>query len=62
MRKSDMKKGKGKVKETVGKITGDKEREAEGKADRMEGKTREAAEEMRRVAEKAPDAMKRRAS
>ncbi|MFD8009303.1 CsbD family protein [Streptomyces sp. NPDC058955] len=62
MRKSDMQKGKGKIKETVGKATGDRRMEAEGKADRAEGKAREAAEKVQEVAEKARDAMKRRAS
>lgn len=62
MRKSDMQKGKGKIKETVGKATGDRRMEAEGKADRAEGKAREAAEKVQNVAEKARDAMKRRAS
>ncbi|MFJ5708033.1 CsbD family protein [Streptomyces sp. NPDC093105] len=62
MRKSDMQKGKGKIKETVGKATGNERMEAEGKADRAEGKTHEAGEKVQRVAEKARDAMKRRAS
>ncbi|MDX2296382.1 MULTISPECIES: CsbD family protein [Streptomyces] len=60
MRKSDMQKGKGKIEETVGKATGDRRREAKGKADHAEGTAREAAENVQKVAEKAREAMRRR--
>ncbi|MFF5505006.1 CsbD family protein [Streptomyces roseolus] len=52
MGRSGMQKGKGKVKEALGKTTGNKRMEAEGKADQAEGKVRESAAEAR-------DAMKR---
>jgi uncharacterized protein YjbJ (UPF0337 family) len=35
------KQAKGTIKETVGKVTGDAKTEAEGKADKTEGKARE---------------------
>ncbi|MFJ5831826.1 CsbD family protein [Streptomyces sp. NPDC093089] len=62
MRKSDMEKGKGKVKETVGKATGNERMEAEGKGDQMKGKVREVAEKAREHAAKAPDELRRRTS
>ncbi|MEU2119946.1 CsbD family protein [Streptomyces sp. NPDC016459] len=62
MAKSGMEKGKGKIKETVGKATGKKGLEAEGKADQMKGKTREAGEKGRKRGTKAVDDLKHRAS
>ncbi|MFH9738731.1 CsbD family protein [Streptomyces roseolus] len=55
MGKSGMQKGKGKgkVKETLGKATGNERMKAEGKAEQAEGKVQESAD-------KARDAMKRR--
>ncbi|MFE5912866.1 CsbD family protein [Streptomyces wedmorensis] len=50
--KSGMEKGKGKIKETVGKATGNERLEAEGKGDQMKGKVREVAEKARERAEK----------
>ncbi|MFD3535660.1 CsbD family protein [Streptomyces sp. NPDC058664] len=60
MAKSGMEKGK--VKETVGKVTGKKEMEAEGKAEQMKGKTREAGEKGHKRGTKAVDDLKRRTS
>ncbi|MHA4779611.1 CsbD family protein [Streptomyces sp. MSC1_001] len=64
MAKSGMEKGKGKgkIKETVGKVTGKKDMEAEGKADQMKGKAREAGEMGSRRGTKAMDDLKRRTS
>ncbi|MGW5781784.1 CsbD family protein [Streptomyces sp. NPDC003863] len=62
MRESGMEKNKGKVEEAMGKATGDRRMEAEGKADRAKGSAREAMEKVHEAAEKAHDAMKRRAS
>ncbi|MFI8966466.1 CsbD family protein [Streptomyces sp. NPDC053493] len=67
MRKSAMQKGKGKLKETAGKATGNERMEMEGKAEEAAGKAREgmekAGEGMDRAAEEAAksrDAMRRR--
>ncbi|MFI8766587.1 CsbD family protein [Streptomyces sp. R-07] len=62
MRRSAVQKGKGRIKETVGKVTGNRRMEAEGKADHARGKAREAGVKVREAAEKAREAMKRRAS
>ncbi|MEX0168301.1 CsbD family protein [Streptomyces sp. LMG1-1-1.1] len=62
MRKSDMEKGKGKIKETVGKATGNERMEAEGKGDQMKGKVQEVADKARERAAKSPDELKRRTS
>ncbi|MFF6791855.1 uncharacterized protein YjbJ (UPF0337 family) [Streptomyces filamentosus] len=62
MAKSGMEKGKGKVKETVGKVTGNRRMEAEGKADQAKGAAREAAEKTREQADRARDSLKRRTS
>ncbi|MEU2547000.1 CsbD family protein [Streptomyces roseolus] len=53
MGKSGMQKGKGKVKEALGKATGNERMKTEGKAEQAEGKVRESADEAR-------DALKRR--
>ncbi|WP_017237569.1 CsbD family protein [Streptomyces sp. SS] len=50
--KSGMEKGKGKIKETVGKATGNERLEAEGKGDQMKGKVQEVADKARERAEK----------
>ncbi|MFE2015822.1 CsbD family protein [Streptomyces sp. NPDC059491] len=55
MGKSGMEKGKGKIKETVGKATGNERLEAEGRADRMKGKVEEVAEKARERAARARD-------
>ncbi|MFF2773896.1 CsbD family protein [Streptomyces sp. NPDC058052] len=62
MSKSGMQKGKGKLKETLGKATGDRRMEAEGKADLAESKVREAGEKVEEAAEKSREAMRRRTS
>lgn len=41
---------KGSVKETVGKATGDKRTEAEGKTDKVKGKFREGVEKVKNAA------------
>ncbi|MBD0708272.1 MULTISPECIES: CsbD family protein [unclassified Streptomyces] len=58
MRKSAMDKGKGKVKETVGKATGNERMEAEGQADQVKGKIREIGEKARERARKTRDDLK----
>ncbi|MGW6393258.1 CsbD family protein [Streptomyces sp. NPDC055103] len=62
MRKSGMQKAKGKIKEVMGRATGDKRMEAEGRGDRMAGKVREVGQKVRETGEKARHAMRRRAS
>ncbi|MFE6222613.1 MULTISPECIES: CsbD family protein [unclassified Streptomyces] len=59
MAKGDMQKGKGKIKDAVGKATGNRRMEAEGKGDRAQGAGREAVEKVRNMAEKARGARKR---
>ena len=44
---------KGSVKETVGKVTGDKHTEAEGKADKVKGHIKDAAEEAKEAMKEA---------
>ncbi|MEW1700412.1 CsbD family protein [Streptomyces sp. NPDC093249] len=58
MRKSAMDKGKGKIKETVGKVTGNERMEAEGRTDQVKGKVREVGEKARDRVRKARDDMK----
>lgn len=48
-------KAKGKVKETAGVATGDRELEAEGKKDTAKGHIKEAAEDVKRVIKDAVD-------
>ncbi|WKX73582.1 CsbD family protein [Streptomyces sp. XD-27] len=48
--KAKAKQAKGKIKETLGKATGDRSLQAEGQGEQLTGKAREAAEE---AAEKA---------
>ncbi|MGA5194230.1 CsbD family protein [Streptomyces exfoliatus] len=59
-KKSGVEKAKGKIKETVGKATGNKRMEAEGKTEEMKGKAREAMEKGHRRSGKAVDDMKPR--
>ncbi|PIA83653.1 CsbD family protein [Streptococcus parauberis] len=49
---------KGSVKESAGKLTGDKELEAEGTADKVIGKGKELAEDAKEIAEGAVDSIK----
>jgi uncharacterized protein YjbJ (UPF0337 family) len=53
-------KTKGKVKETVGVATGDRELEAEGKGDTLKGKVKEKIEDAKRVIKDAVDGEPRR--
>jgi uncharacterized protein YjbJ (UPF0337 family) len=46
---------KGKVKETAGAATGDRELEAEGKADMLKGKVKEKVEDAKRAIKDAVD-------
>lgn len=50
MRKGSVQKMKGRMKEAVGKVTGDKSREMKGKAEKTTGKARE---QMEKAADKA---------
>jgi uncharacterized protein YjbJ (UPF0337 family) len=50
---------KGTVKEGVGKVTGDKRTEAEGKMDKAKGHVKDTAEDMRETAEGAADSLKK---
>ena len=49
-------KAKGRIKEAAGALTGDKKLKAEGKADQLAGKIKDAVET---VVDKAKDALKR---
>ena len=53
-------KAKGRVKETVGVATGDRELEAEGKADTAKGHIKEKVEDAKRVIKDALDSDKPR--
>jgi len=54
-----MDKAKGAVKETWGKATGDKQTEAEGKADKVKGHVKDAAQDVKEHAEDAADSLKK---
>jgi uncharacterized protein YjbJ (UPF0337 family) len=49
---------KGAVKETFGKLTGNKETEAEGKTDKAKGKVKEAAEDAKDTVKGVGDSLK----
>ncbi len=49
---------KGSVKESAGKLTGDKELEAEGTADKVIGKAKELGDDAKEIAEGAVDSIK----
>lgn len=53
-------KAKGKVKETVGVATGDRELEAEGKADTLKGKVKGVVEDVKHAIKDAATDVKRR--
>jgi uncharacterized protein YjbJ (UPF0337 family) len=55
----EMDKAKGAVKETWGKATGDKQTEAEGKADKVKGHVKDAAQDVKEHAEDAADSLKK---
>jgi uncharacterized protein YjbJ (UPF0337 family) len=50
---------KGAVKEAVGKVTGDKRTEAEGKTDQVKGKVKNAADDVAEKAKGARDSLKK---
>jgi len=54
-----MDKAKGAVKETVGKVTGDRQTEAEGKADKVKGHAKDAAHDVKESAKDAVDSLKK---
>ena len=51
-------KAKGSLKEGVGKVTGDKKTEAEGKTDRAKGEAKDAAHDVKESAKGARDSLK----
>jgi uncharacterized protein YjbJ (UPF0337 family) len=51
---------KGRVKETVGTATGDRDLEAEGKKDTFKGEVKEKVEDVKRVIKDADDEVKGR--
>jgi uncharacterized protein YjbJ (UPF0337 family) len=55
----EMDKAKGAVKETVGKMTGDKRTEAEGKTDRAKGEAKDAAHDVKEGAKGVGDSLKK---
>jgi uncharacterized protein YjbJ (UPF0337 family) len=55
----EMDKAKGAVKETYGKVTGDRRTEAEGKADKVKGHVKDAAHDVKEKAEDAIDSLKK---
>jgi uncharacterized protein YjbJ (UPF0337 family) len=55
----EMDKAKGAVKETWGKVTGDRKTEAEGKADKVKGHVKDAAHDVKESAEDAVDSIKK---
>jgi uncharacterized protein YjbJ (UPF0337 family) len=55
----EMDKAKGAVKETYGKVTGDRQTEAEGKADKVKGQVKDAAHDVKERAEDAADSLKK---
>ncbi|MBK3386328.1 CsbD family protein [Streptomyces sp. DEF147AK] len=54
-----MDKMKGKAKEAVGKVTGDRRAESEGKTDQAKGDAKDAADQLRERAKGVGDSMKR---
>ncbi|HEX7970466.1 MAG TPA: CsbD family protein [Stellaceae bacterium] len=54
-----MDKAKGKVKEAVGKVTGDTRTEAEGKTDQVKGEAKDAAHDVKESVKGAADSLKR---
>jgi uncharacterized protein YjbJ (UPF0337 family) len=55
----EMDKAKGAVKETVGKMTGDKRTETEGKTDRGKGHAKDAAHDVKEGAKGVRDSLKK---
>lgn len=52
-------KAKGSVKETIGKATGDRRTEAEGKTDKAKGHAKDAARDVKEGAKGARDSLKK---
>ena len=52
-------KAKGSLKETVGKATGDKRMESEGKADRAKGEVKDAAHKVKESSKGVRDSLKK---
>jgi uncharacterized protein YjbJ (UPF0337 family) len=52
-------KAKGSLKEGVGKVTGDKQTEAEGKTDRAKGRAKDAAHDVKESAKGVRDSLKK---
>jgi uncharacterized protein YjbJ (UPF0337 family) len=52
-------KAKGSLKETVGKVTGDKRTESEGKTDRAKGEAKDLGQRVKEGAEGVRDSMKK---
>ncbi|WP_434587890.1 CsbD family protein [Streptomyces sp. A5-4] len=50
---------KGKAKEAMGKMTGDRRQETEGKTDQAKGRAKDAANEVRERADGMKDSMRR---
>ena len=55
----EMDKAKGAVKEGVGKVTGDKRTETEGKTDRAKGEAKDAAHDVKQGARGVRDSLKK---
>lgn len=55
----EMDKAKGAVKEGVGKVTGDRRTEAEGKTDRAKGEAKDAAHDVKEGAKGVRDSLKK---
>lgn len=55
----EMDKAKGAVKEGVGKVTGDRRTEAEGKTDRAKGEAKDAAHDVKQGAKGVRDSLKK---
>ncbi len=54
-----MDKAKGKAKEAVGKVTGDRRTEAEGKTDQVKGDVKDAARDVKESVKDTADDLKR---
>ena len=52
-------KAKGSLKETAGKVTGNRRTESEGKADRAKGSAKDAAHEVKESAKGARDSLRK---
>lgn len=57
--KGILKKAEGAIKDAVGKVTGNEQLQAEGKADKLEGSGREAVGDVKDAGRNVADAVKR---